>query len=120
MSAYELDINNLPQVRTVEQLRDAMTLISGKDKPATDDDLIWFTCCQNAELLSDMNLRECASLFSDGIVAIKTLEQVQEHLNTYFEDDEQYHEESNRCLLAGVARHYNNYELSEHLLYDAD
>lgn len=112
-----LDINNLPQVRTVDQLRSVMELVSGK--AVTNQQLTWFVCIQNAEFLSEMNLRECAKLFSDGIVAITTLEQVQEHIDTRF-DGSVYDEVSNRYLLAAVARHYNNIELSEHLLYDAD
>jgi ATP-dependent protease Clp ATPase subunit len=112
-----LDINNLPQVRNISDLRAVMELVGGA--PVEDKHIIWFVCVQEGETLSDMNLRERAQLFSCGITAITTLDQVQEHLDTYFDGGE-FDEENNRCLLAAVARHYNNIELSEHLLYDAD
>lgn len=110
------DINNIPQIRTTEQLRSVMELIGGK--PVTDTNLAWFVCCQNAETLSDLNLRELAELFRDGIVAITTLEQVQDHIDAYFdgEFDGEFDEESNRYLIAGVARQYNKHELSDQLL----
>lgn len=112
-----MDLNNLPQVRNIEQLRSVMEEI-GKEK-ITDDNLIWFACVVNAEALADANLRELGTLFRRGITPM-TMEGVQELIDSYFEDDEEYHEESNRSLLASIARFCGKYELSSQLLEDED
>lgn len=108
-----MDLNNLPQVRNIEQLRSVMEEI-GKEK-VTDDNLIWFACVLNAEALGDANLREMGELFQRGVTPM-TMEGVQALIDTYFEDDEEYHEESNRALLASIARFCGDYELSAQLL----
>lgn len=109
-----LDINNLPQVRTVEQLRSAMELLS--PMPVPDDRLWWFVCVREAESVNDMTNREVARLFLDGIIPINTLEQVQEYIDITLGDAEAYHEENNRCLLAQVASFCGNHDLANELL----
>jgi hypothetical protein len=116
----ELQMTELVQIRTIEDLRAFMQVVSdsrGEGKAIVDKDLIWFVCMQEAEMLLDSyRTKDIASLFSSGVQAINTLEQVQDHLDSRFEDGEEYHAEQNRYLLAAIYRHFGLHDQSDELM----
>ena len=75
-----------PIIKDVEALRQQMEKVDPNHEMCTDDRLIWYVCIQEARSLSEARTKDIASMFRDGITAINSLEQVQEHLDTYFED----------------------------------
>ncbi len=110
----------LVQIRTVEVLRAIMQVVEDiycKGETITDEDLIWFVCMQEAEsLLDSCRTKDIASLFRNGVTPISNLYHVQEHLDTRFEDGEEYHEEQNRYLTAAVYRHFGCHDQANELM----
>lgn len=108
-----MNLNDLPQVRTIEDLRSAMTELS--KEPTDDARLIWFTCVGYAEELSDANIRSIAQLFKGGIQPVG-LADVQNFITAFHEGDA---ENGNRYLIASVARFLGLHEWARSLIeYD--
>jgi hypothetical protein len=109
------DMANLPQVRTVEQLREVMREFVCE--AVTDKNLVWFACIGYAETLSDSSLKDLARLFAEGVDKVETLDDVQDFIDTFFEGvDEEEATQNNRYLLAAVARFYGNHVLASQLV----
>jgi hypothetical protein len=73
-------------ISTAEELRDRMAIVKGA--PVDDNQLCWFVCVQEARATLDLGIKDIASLFSDGIEPINTLDKVQEYINTLYEFEE--------------------------------
>jgi hypothetical protein len=114
-------MTELVQIRTVDELRNFMQVVEdsrGNGLTIEDKELCWFVCIQEAEMVSDSyRLKDIALLFRDGLVAINTLEQVQDHLDNIFcEGEEAYHEDNNKYLLAAVYRYFGMHDQANELL----
>ena len=71
-----------PTIKTIEDLRAFMATVEGQD--VSDDDLIWFTCFQNARILLDSSsTKDVARLFAEGMAPIDKLSDVQEFIDTF-------------------------------------
>lgn len=110
----------LVQIRTVDQLRDFMqSAVTDFGEPIEDKDLIWFVCMQEAEaLLDSCSTKDIASMFLSGIPAINSLADVQAHIDTRFEDGEEYHEDNNKYLVAAVYRFLGQYDKANEVVSD--
>lgn len=109
-----MNLNDLPQIRTIEDLRSVMTELS--KEPTDDAQLIWFTCVGYAEELSDANIRSIAQLFKGGIQPVG-LADVQNFIDSFHEDDA---EDGNRYLIASVARFLGLHEWARSLIEHED
>lgn len=96
-------------IKTTEQLREHMKQVVAKydlDYEVTNGELIWFVCIQNAQSVSsNMNLREIASLYREGIKAAM-FEDVQDWIDTLYDDSmpENYNKAQDTFLRAFVHR----------------
>ena len=96
---------NTTQIRTVKQLRAFMKKVSKEE--VKDDNLTWFACIGYAESLTDSSLKDLAWLFRGGVTPVKTLDDVQKYIDTFFEEGEsEFNKEQNKYLLDAVYRFY--------------
>lgn len=76
-----------PTIRTVDDLRAFMQQHTTEGKVVDDAMLLWFVCVGYARSLSDASIRDRARLFRDGVDPVKTLDDVQKYLDTFWEDE---------------------------------
>lgn len=75
------------EIRTVEQLRSFLSTVL--EREITDQNLIWGNALYNASLaLQSFSAKDLASMMMDGITAINMISDVQDTINTFFEDVE--------------------------------
>ncbi len=75
------------EIRTVEQLRSFLSSVL--EREITDQNLIWGNALYNASLvLQSFSVKDLASMMMDGITATNMLSDVQNTIDTFFEDVE--------------------------------
>lgn len=75
-----------PTIKTVDELRAFMTATSIKEV-VSHADIIWFVCLYNARVVSEAySLKDIAAMFSEGVAKIDTMHDVQEFLNSLYEE----------------------------------
>lgn len=75
---------------TVEELRLLLAQYDPKSRKVTDEQLLWFICVQEARMIFDSGtVKELAGLFQEGIKARSSLEDVQEWLNIFFDEEDE-------------------------------
>lgn len=103
-----------PLIKTTEDLRSFMGSVGGE--AVTDDRLVWFVCMYNAELISQAyTTKDIAAMLLEGVKATNSLTDVQEFLNTFFEDtgDGNYAKLQNLHIVKHVLDFFGKYNAAE-------
>jgi hypothetical protein len=75
-----------PTITTTEELRSYLTEVSGNE--ITDADLFWFVCIFNANsIVESYTTKDIAAMLQEGVKPTDKLSQVQEVIDTFYEDD---------------------------------
>ena len=116
------DMNNLPIIRTPDDLRDVMQLFDVEN--VTNERLYWFVAIGYAEQLSEYSVKDNARTILCGlkIGPINSDGAVMGFIETFVNDDitPEEQNDNNRSLLAAVARFYNQHDVSDKLMESPD